>query len=136
LTATKRIVGRCYGFRRRASLTSYVLGSEGSLVSLAIIVPELIIALDAAVRRNDLKAARKAHEVIYPLAKAIYGTAPANLANARLKTCLKLLGRLKCDAIRLPIGSSPECEVNVLCQILMETGVMVDDPAALVTGSR
>ena len=34
-------------------LTSLVLGSEGSLVSLAIIVPEVIVALDEAVRRGD-----------------------------------------------------------------------------------
>lgn len=105
-------------------LTSFVLGSEGSIVSLAIIVPEAIVSLDEAVRRDDLEAARQAHEIIYPLAKAIYGTPPANLATARLKTCLKLLGRLDCDAMRLPVGPLPESEVDALRRALTKAGVL------------
>lgn len=60
---------------------SYVLGSEGSFVSLACIIPEVIVALDRAVRSSDLAAARQAHEVIYPLAKAIYGRPPRRPGN-------------------------------------------------------
>ena len=71
-------------------LPCFVLGSEGSQVSLAVIVPEAIVALDAAVRDGDLAAAQAAHEIIYPLAKAIYGTAPRGLATARLKACFVL----------------------------------------------
>jgi len=84
-------------------LSCFVLGSDGSLVSLAVIVPETIVALDRAVRRGDLAAARAAHEVIYPLARTIYGTAHAGNPTARLKACLKLLGRLDCDAMRPPV---------------------------------
>ena len=43
-------------------LACYVHGSDGSVVSLADIVPGDIVALDAAVRRNDLVAARAVHE--------------------------------------------------------------------------
>ena len=105
-------------------LTSFVLGSEGSIVSLAIIIPEIIVSLDEAVRRGDLEAAREAHNLIYPLAKAIYGKPPGNLATARLKTCLKILGRIESDAMRLPIGPLSENEVTGLREVLLQTGVL------------
>jgi len=98
----------------------YVLGSEGSLVSLAVIIPETIVAIDQAVRRGDLAAARVAHEVIYPLARAIYGTPPGGHATARLKTCLKLLGRLRSDLTRLPMGPLEEGEIEML-RLALET---------------
>ena len=82
--------------------TSYVVGSEGSLVSLAVVIPETIVRLDRAVRAGDLAAAQAAHEVIYPLAKAVYGAPPGSHATARLKTCLKLLGKLENDRVRPP----------------------------------
>ena len=99
-------------------LTCYVLGSDGSLVSLAVVIPEAIVALDAAVRNGDLAAAREAHEVIYPLAKQIYGAEPKGHANARLKTCLKLLGRLEDDRVRPPHGPLDEAEVDDLRRAL------------------
>ncbi len=105
-------------------LTTFVLGSEGSLVSLAVIVPEVIVELEEAVRRNDLAAARAQHEIIYPLARAIYGTPPGAHAAARLKTCLKLLGRLDCDAVRPPIGPLPDSEVAMLRQALAEAELL------------
>ena len=105
-------------------LTSYVVGSEGSLVSLSVVIPEPIVALYDAVRRGDLAAARAAHQVIYPLAKAIYGTPPGCHATARLKTCLKLLGRLDDDRVRPPIGPLPDDEVAMLRTALREAGVM------------
>lgn len=85
-------------------LTCFVLGSEGSLVSLAVLIPELIVELDEAVRRNDLAAAQRAHRVIQPLANAIYGSPPGCYAAARLKTCLKILGRLPTDLMRPPLA--------------------------------
>jgi len=95
-------------------LSCFVSGSEGSVVSLAVLIPEAIVALDAAVRRGDMAAARNAHETVYPLARSIYGTVPGGHAAARLKTCLKLLGRLSCDAVRPPIGRLEESEVAML----------------------
>ncbi|ETW93786.1 MAG: dihydrodipicolinate synthetase [Candidatus Entotheonella factor] len=105
-------------------LASYVLGSEGSFVSLACIVPETIVTLDRAVCGSDLAAARRAHEVIYPLAKAIYGRPPGWRATARLKTCLKLLGRLGDDRVRPPMGALDAGEVNALSQALVTAGLL------------
>jgi 4-hydroxy-tetrahydrodipicolinate synthase len=104
-------------------LTCFVLGSEGSLVSLAAVVPEWIVELDRAVKAGDLAAARAWHDRIYPLAKAIYGTAPGSLATARLKACLKLLGRLNRATCRAPVGDLPQDEYDRLALVLAEVGL-------------
>jgi 4-hydroxy-tetrahydrodipicolinate synthase len=104
--------------------TCFVLGGRGSQVSIAAVIPEAIVALDSAVRSGDLEAARRAHEVIYPLAKAIYGTPPGSLATARIKACLKLLGRLRNDVMRLPIGPLPEAEKERLRGVLEAVGLL------------
>ena len=104
-------------------LTCFAIGSEGSLVSLAAVVPELVIDLDRAIQRGDLPEARRLNDRIYPLAKAIYGTAPGGYATARLKTCLKLLGRFPSDAMRPPIGPLPRAEAAALEAALAEAGV-------------
>jgi 4-hydroxy-tetrahydrodipicolinate synthase len=104
-------------------LTCFAVGSEGSLVSLAAVVPELVIALDAAVRAGNLAQARELNERVYPLAKAIYGTAPGGHANARLKTCLKLLGRIPRDTMRPPMGPLAASEVAMLERALADAGV-------------
>jgi 4-hydroxy-tetrahydrodipicolinate synthase len=103
--------------------TCFVLGSEGSLVSLAAVTPEWIVQLDEAVRRGDLAAARVLHERIYLLAKAVYGTAPGSLATARLKACLKILGRIDIATCRAPVGDLPKEEYDRLARVLAEVGL-------------
>lgn len=93
--------------------TCYVLGSEGSLVSLAAVIPELIVALDQAVAAGDLALARTLHERIYELGRVVYG-APGHLATLRLKTCLQLLGRLEVVATRSTIKALAPGEVEAL----------------------
>jgi 4-hydroxy-tetrahydrodipicolinate synthase len=91
--------------------TCFVTGTEGSLVSLAAVVPELIVALYRAVDRGDLAEAQKLNERVYPLARAIYGTAPGSHANARLKACLHLLGRFPHASMRPPIPALSDPEI-------------------------
>jgi 4-hydroxy-tetrahydrodipicolinate synthase len=104
-------------------LACFVHGSDGSLVSLADIVPEAIVALDAAVRRSDLQAARAVHERIEPLAEAIYGAPPGGRAPARIKWCLAELGRIPCPAVRPPVGPVSEAEARALRQGLRDAGL-------------
>lgn len=91
--------------------TCFAIGTEGSLVSLAAVVPELIVALYRAVENGDLAQAQQLHERIYPLAKAIYGTAPGSHANARLKACLHLLGHFPHASMRPPIPPLSRAEL-------------------------
>jgi 4-hydroxy-tetrahydrodipicolinate synthase len=83
-------------------LTSYIIGTAGSQVSLAAVVPEAVVGLWSAAEVGDWSRARAMHERLYPLAVAIYRDAPGGRATARLKACLRLLGRLACDAVRPP----------------------------------
>lgn len=107
-------------------LPCFALGSDGSLVSLAALIPETIVALDRAVRASDLRAARRHHELIYPLARAIYGTPPAGWATARIKVCLWLLGRIPCAATKRPVGPLPPEEINRLRTVLRATGLLAE----------
>jgi 4-hydroxy-tetrahydrodipicolinate synthase len=89
----------------------FAIGTDGSLVSLAAVVPELIVSLYRAVLRGELCKAQRIHARVYPLAETIYGTAPGSHANARLKACLHLLGKFPHASMRPPIRclSAAEC---------------------------
>jgi 4-hydroxy-tetrahydrodipicolinate synthase len=100
------------------------IGSEGSLVSLAVLVPDLIVALDRAIAASDIATARKINDRIYPLATAIYGTSPGAHANARLKACLKLLGKLDHAAMRPPMGPLCADEIKKLESALTAAGLL------------
>lgn len=104
-------------------LACFVIGSAGSLVSLAAVVPELIVGLDRAVLAGDLHAARLLHERLYDLARVVYG-APGHLATLRLKTCLNLLGRLDSVACRMPIARLSDSEIAALRAALVAAEVM------------
>ena len=98
--------------------TSYVVGSEGSLVSLAAVIPEPIIGLYEAVRAGRLAEARAFHERIHPLARAVYRVAPGGRATARLKTCLELLGQFPNDRMLPPAIATPAEERPPLAQAI------------------
>ena len=104
-------------------LTSFVLGTEGSIVSLAALIPEVVVALYEAVQRKELTEAQAAHDIVYPLARAIYGRDPASHATARLKTCLKLIGVLESDRVRPPLGKLDIDEVKALQKALDQAGL-------------
>ncbi len=107
-------------------LSCFVVGSEGSLVSLAALVPREIVALDRAVAAGDLAQARALHGRIQPLANAIYGHPPGALATARLKACMALLGRWTWPqaAPRAPIGPLPRAELDRLRGALVAAGLL------------
>jgi 4-hydroxy-tetrahydrodipicolinate synthase len=107
----------------------FAIGTEGSLVSLAAVVPELIVALDRAVMAGDLPGARRLHERLYELARIVYG-APGHLATLRLKTCLRLLGRLKSVTSRSPIAALTPEETDKLRFALMEAEISGQEFAA------
>lgn len=96
----------------------FAIGTEGSLVSLAAVVPHLIVALSRAVLGGDLGKARRLHAQLYPLAKTIYGAAPVSRANARLKACLHLLGKFPHPSMRPPMSGLSAAEINCLADAL------------------
>jgi 4-hydroxy-tetrahydrodipicolinate synthase len=105
-------------------LACYVHGSDGSLVSLAVLMPDAIVALDAAIRAGDLTAARALHEQLEPLAEAIYGAPPGGRATARLKFCLAEMGVIPCPALRPPQPPVEGAEAAMLLEALRASGVL------------
>lgn len=103
-------------------LTSYMIGSVGSQVSLAAVVPEVVVALWEAAESGDWVTARAVHERLYALSVAIYRDAPGGRATARLKTCLKLLGRLSHDGLRPPHAPCDRHEIAALAAALRAAG--------------
>ncbi|MES2713969.1 MAG: dihydrodipicolinate synthase family protein [Pseudomonadota bacterium] len=104
-------------------LACMVHGSDGSLVSLADIMPDEIIALDAAVRANDLLAARALHEMLEPLAEAIYGAPPGGRATARIKWCLRELGIIPEAHVRPPQPPVDAADAAALRAALTASGL-------------
>jgi 4-hydroxy-tetrahydrodipicolinate synthase len=105
-------------------LPCFAIGSAGSMVSLAAVMPRDIVALDRAVQRGDLPAARAIHERLQPLATAIYGAAPPGYAAARLKLCLELLGHWQDGRPRAPLGPLPAQERARLRAALIRAGLL------------
>ena len=71
----------------------FVIGTTGSLVSLAASRPVSLAKLWRAMENDDLPAARRIHDAIQPLANLIYGRAPSGRATLRLKACLVMQGK-------------------------------------------
>ncbi|WP_244471043.1 dihydrodipicolinate synthase family protein [Microvirga massiliensis] len=108
-------------------LTSYIIGSAGSQVSLAAVVPDLVAELWSAASGGDWVRARAVHERLYPLAVSIYRDPPGGRATARLKAALKILGRLNCDAMRPPQPRASSQEYRAIERALSHA---VSDPHA------
>lgn len=105
-------------------LASFMVGSEGSMVSLAVLVPEVIAQLYDCARRQDWTRARELHDLIYPLARAIYATPPGQHATVRLKTCLQLMGRVDHATVMPPLGPLDPREIESLRTALAGAGLL------------
>lgn len=103
-------------------LTSYLIGSAGSQVSLAAVIPEAVCALWDAADAGDWATARAMHERIYPLSVAVYRDEPGGRATARLKACLTILGRIENDAVRPPSARAAPDELRRLEAALKAVG--------------
>ncbi len=111
-------------------LTSWLIGSEGTQVSLAAIVPEAVTRLWQAASSGDWPHARALHEALYPLAVAIYRDAPAGRATSRLKACLHLLGRLEHDVARPPLMKLPAEDYHRLERALHQVAAAAEPTPA------
>lgn len=75
-------------------------GSDGSMVSLAIIMPKQINEMIKLINEKKYKDAKKLDLQILSLAKIIYSNNPSSHATARLKFCLKLQKKISHDITR------------------------------------
>ena len=114
-------------------MTSWLIGSEGSQVSLAAIIPETVVALWTAAQAQDWAATRHWHDVLYPLAAAIYRAPPSGRATARLKACLRMLGHIPDETVRPPLMPLDLGEHERLFRALQHAGAPGGGAATALT---
>src|SRR5690242_11003308 len=107
-------------------LASLVLGCNGLLSGSGSVIADLQAALFRAVQANDLAAARRINERIYPLARVFYREPWADMHN-RMKEALVLLGRLPRAVVRPPLTKLPRREVDDIRAALIEAGLLSHD---------
>ncbi|NVK35847.1 MAG: dihydrodipicolinate synthase family protein [Rhodobacteraceae bacterium] len=99
-------------------LTCYLIGTTGSQVSLAAVVPGLVADLFEAAAEGDFATAREVHERLYPLSVAIYRRRTGVTPTARLKACLHILGLIPSARVLPPNRELDAAEIKSLEQIL------------------
>jgi 4-hydroxy-tetrahydrodipicolinate synthase len=104
-------------------LSSLVLGCNGLLSGSGSVIADLQAALFAAVRRNDLAAARRLNDRIYPLAHVFYADPWADMHN-RMKEALTLLGRLPRAVVRPPLVKLGGAEIERIRAALVAAGLL------------
>ena len=106
--------------------SSLVLGCCGLLSGSGSVIAGLQSDLFQAVQNNDLAAAKRINDRIYPLAEVFYA-APAVDMHNRMKEALVLLGKLKCPAVRPPLYKIPADEIARIRTALVKVGLLGED---------
>jgi 4-hydroxy-tetrahydrodipicolinate synthase len=109
-------------------LSSLVLGCNGLLSGSGSVMPDLQSALFRAVRANDLAAARRLNDRIYPLARVFYADPWADMHN-RMKEALVLLGRLPRAVVRPPLVKIGRAEIDRIRTALIAAGLLSEKAA-------
>ncbi len=104
-------------------LSSLVLGCNGLLSGSGSVIPDLQAELFLAVQANDLAAARRLNDRIYPLARVFYADPWADMHN-RMKEALVLLGRLPRAVVRPPLVKLGRAEIDRIRGALAEAGLI------------
>ena len=103
--------------------SSLVLGCNGLLSGSGSVIADLQAQLFRAVQGNDLAAAKRLNDRIYPLARVFYAEPWADMHN-RMKEALVLLGRLPRAVVRPPLVKLGAAEVDRIRMALVEAGLM------------
>jgi len=109
-------------------LSSLVLGCNGLLSGSGSVIPDLQSALFKAVESNDLAAARRLNDRIYPLARVFYSDPWVDMHN-RMKEALVLLGRLPRAVVRPPLVKLARAEIDRIRGALVEAGLLSEKAA-------
>jgi len=103
-------------------MSSLVLGCDGLLSGAGSVIAALQVGLFEAIQADDLEAARKWNDRIYPMARAFYRAPVLDMHN-RMKEALVLLGKLKEAHVRPPLVKLPEQEIREIGEWLQKAGM-------------
>ncbi|HKA70273.1 MAG TPA: dihydrodipicolinate synthase family protein [Xanthobacteraceae bacterium] len=104
-------------------LSSLVLGCNGLLSGSGSVIADLQAALFRAIQADDLAAARRLNDRIYPLARVFYREPWADMHN-RMKEALVLLGRLPRAVVRPPLVKLTRQEIDDIRAALVDAGLI------------
>jgi 4-hydroxy-tetrahydrodipicolinate synthase len=103
-------------------LPSFVLGSDGAVLELAAVIPDLIVDLYEAVENGNIERARAAYDQMEPFIDAMYEP-PVTDSHTRLKVALELRGTIDSAAPRPPTAPIHEDEVASIERAMEASGV-------------
>ncbi|MBS0430622.1 MAG: dihydrodipicolinate synthase family protein [Proteobacteria bacterium] len=104
-------------------MASLACGGDGILSGLGSVAAPLLVALHEAMATGDLVKAREVNARLVPLCRAFYRAPGVDIHN-RMKTALKLLGRLPHAAPRLPLLPLDDAETTRVHAALVATGLL------------
>ena len=105
--------------------SSLVLGCNGLLSGSGSVIADLQAQLFRAVQGNDLAAAKRLNDRIYPTARVFYAEPWADMHN-RMKEALVLLGRLPRAVVRPPLVKLSRAEIDRIRDALVEAELLGD----------
>jgi 4-hydroxy-tetrahydrodipicolinate synthase len=120
-------------------LASLLEGADGALIGFAGFVPELMVELVHAALDGDLPRARKAGDLVAPLARIVYAFGePGCGAHQRMKAARWLLGRFPSPTFRRPVRPLSADDlgrirqgleaIGLTCAVSPEAAPTVDQP--------
>jgi 4-hydroxy-tetrahydrodipicolinate synthase len=105
--------------------SSLVLGCNGLLSGSGSVIADLQAQLFAAVKKNDLKAAKAIHDRIMPTVEVFYTEPWVDMHN-RMKEALVLLGKLPRAVVRPPLVKLPQEEIDRIRVALIAAGLLTE----------
>jgi 4-hydroxy-tetrahydrodipicolinate synthase len=121
-------------------LASLLEGADGALIGFAGFVPELMVEVVHAALDGDLARARKAGDVVAPLARIVYAFGePGCGAHQRMKAARWLLGKFPSPTFRRPVRPLPAEDLARIRQGLEAIGMkcpVTPDAAPSVAAPR
>ncbi len=104
-------------------LASLLEGCDGALIGFAGFVPELMVEVVHSALNADLTGARKARQLVDPLARIVYNFGePSSDAHQRMKCARWLMGRFPSMTMRRPLRQLSEIVVDDIRQRLRAIG--------------
>jgi 4-hydroxy-tetrahydrodipicolinate synthase len=104
-------------------LASLLEGCDGALIGFAGFVPELMVEVVHAALNADLTSARKARQLVDPLARIVYNFGePSSDAHQRMKCARWLMGRFPSMTMRRPLRQLSGIVVDDIRQRLQAIG--------------
>jgi 4-hydroxy-tetrahydrodipicolinate synthase len=104
-------------------MSSLVLGCNGLLSGSGSVIASLQAQLFRAVQANDLAAARRINDRIWPTAEVFY-TEPFVDMHNRMKEALVLMGKLPRATVRPPLAKLSAAEIGRIREALVAAGLL------------